>query len=270
MSAKDEIRAMTGAEEIQIFAEELMRVGKIARERRLEIEMPAVILVTEEGLGNTTALRKLATLLKEEKLLRFSGEEDLFEWRMLRGDEEGVTRLLSRMEQAAGFYPYFSGVVGLDLSDFSRLEMLDDALLELIRERRKTTLFCLMITPKQAAAELDSLRERLMNYSRVRVLRLNPDREALNRFVKEELQRQGFTLDETGEQMLNQLTGDRHAGGYRGLRLAVTEIIWSRLMENGEPVVRARDIQRYMEMRQSKKETGGSRRRVIGFGAQDK
>ena len=269
MSVKDEIRAMTGAEEIQAFAEELMRVGQIARERRMDIEMPAVILVTEEGMGNTTALRKLAGLLKEEKLLRFSGEEDLFEWRMLRGDEDGVTRLLSRMEQAAGFYPYFSGVVGLDLSDFSRLEMLDGALLELIRERRKTTLFCLMITPKQAA-ELDCLRERLMNYSRVRVLRINPDREALNRFVKEELQRQGFTLDETGEQMLNQLTGDRYVSGYRGLRLAVNEMIWTRLMENGEPVVTARDIQRYREMRQSQKEAGGSRRRVIGFGAQDK
>jgi len=266
LDAEGKIAVLNGAKEFKQFASELVQVSRAAGRRKLELELPMLIMVTESGRGNTTYLRLLTELIREENLLPLSGEEEVFEWRMLAEDEEAVHRLMIRMEKASGFYPWFSGVIGLDLSDYKEPEDLPRSLFELIREHRKKCLFCLMITEKQASRFLETLEERLSCCTRVKTIRLSATDRELCRYVRNEFHRRGFLLASDVDDAIRTFVAEEGSGGYRGLRLAMDEIVWQKMARNDGQLIDAKDL---TAGRQRTGKTAGSRerKRVIGFGA---
>ena len=266
MDAKGKIEVLNGAQEFKQFASELVRVYRAARHRRLELELPTLVMVTESGRGNTTYLRLLTELLREERLLPFSGEEEVFEWRMLAEDEDAVARLMTRMEKASGFYPYFSGVIGLDLSDYKTMEDLPDSLFELIRESRQTNLFCLMIPEEQAADFLDKLEDKLRTSTRVKTIRLTATNQELCGYVRNELRRRGFLLTKDLDDPIRSFVAAEGGNGYRGLRLAIDEMIWRKMDRNDGLLIDAKDL---TDRPGSPGKTAQQkpRKKVIGFGA---
>ena len=269
MTARGEIEALTGAEEYKHFAEELIRVSRTARQRHLTLELPTLVMVTGSGQGNTTYLHLLAGLMREEHILPFSGEEEVFEWRMLMKDGEAVHRLMLRMEQAAGFYPYFSGVIGLELADLEDPEQPDDQLFELIRDNQRRTLFCLRITGKQEKTCLPGLVERLRPYTQVRTLRLMSGREDLCLFVRNEFRQKGFILADGTEEPIRKLVEAAGKEGYRSLRLAVNGIVWKKLNDSNSIQIRPEEILAYHDSLR-KTDPENRPRKTIGFGAHDK
>ncbi len=268
MDAKGKIELLDGAKEFKQFAEELVRVYRTARSKHLELDLPMMIMVTESGLGNTTYLRLLAELMKEERLLPFSGEEEVFEWRMLAEDDDAVPRLMIRMERAAGFYPYFSGVIGLDLSDYEDLKDLPDSLFELIRESRKKNLFCLMITEKQAGKHLDTLEEKLREYTRVKTIRLTVDQKELCGYVRNEFRRKGFLIAKDMDEAIDGFVQAEGENGYRGLRLAIDEVIWRKMYRSDGILIEAADFDFCLHRTEAQKQQK-DRKRMIGFGARE-
>ncbi len=266
MDAKGKIEALNGAQEFKQYASELVRVCRAARRRHLELELPVLIMVTESGLGNTTYLRLLSELVREEHMLPVSGEEEVFEWRILTDDEDPVARLMTRMEQAAGFYPYFSGVIGLDLSDCKEFEDLPDSLPELIRETGKKILFCLMITEKQASGFLARLEDRLRIHVRVKTIRLAAADGELDCYVRNEFRRRGFLLGRDMDEPIRNFVSAEGENGYRGLRLAIDEVIWKKMDRGDGLLIEAADL---AAGRTGTRGQGHpkDRRRTIGFGA---
>ena len=266
MDAKGKIEVLNGAQEYKQFASELVRVCHTARRRHLEIELPTLVMVTESGRGNTTYLRLLTELIKEENLLSFSGEEEIFEWRMLAEDEDAVARLMIRMEKASGFYPYFSGVVGLDLSDYKTPEEMPESLFELIRESRRTNLFCLMVSEKQASDFPELLEGKLRIYTRVKTIRLTATDQELCSYVRNELRRRGFLLANDLDEPIRSFVTAEGGNGYRGLHLAIDEMIWRKMDRNDGLLIDAKDLA-VSPSRPAKASQQKARKKVIGFGA---
>ena len=268
MDAKTKIEVLNGAKEFKQFASELVRVSRAARRRKLKLELPMLIMVTGSGQGNTTYLRLLAELIREECLLPLSGEEEVFEWRMLAEDEEAVHRLMIRMEKAAGFYPWFSGVIGLDLSDYRDPEDMPHTLFELIRENRQRCLFSLMITEKQASRFLGVLEEKMSRCTRVKTIRLTTTDRELCEYVRNEFLRKGFMLASDLDEAIRDFVAEKGGEGYRGLRLAMDEILWQKMDRNDGLLIDAKDL---AAGRRRTREDGARKdqKRVIGFGAHD-
>ena len=267
MQARKEIEALTGAEEYKRFADELVRVSRTARQRHLEMELPTLVTVTGSGQGNTTCLRLLAALMKEERILPFSGEEEAFEWRMLVNDGDAVARLLVRMEQAAGFYPYFSGVIGLDLDGLEKPEQLDGQLFELIRDNQRRALFCLRISEAQEKC-LPGLLERLRPYTQAIPLRLAAGKEEMCQFVRGEFRRKGFILADGTDEPILKLVEAAGKEAFRSLRTAVSGILWRKLNGSGGILIRPEDILVYHDSLKSAAPES-RKQRSIGFGAHD-
>ncbi len=265
MDTKGKIRTLNGAQEYKQFADELVRVYQSAGKRHLELELPTLIMRTGSGQGNTTYLRLLADLMKEEHLLSFSGEEDVFEWRMLAEDEEAVHRLMLRMERAAGFYPYFSGIIGLDLSAYKDPDDLPESLFELIRESRNRVMYCLMIPEEIQANRQEALESKLRQYVRVKTIRLSASEREKSQFIQREFLRRGFLLGSNLEEPIRKLVESTGDTGYRGLRLAVDEVIWRKMARNDGLLIEGADLE--LCLQQGGKEKAGSRKRIIGFGA---
>ena len=268
MDAKTKIAVLNGAKEFKQFTSELVRVSRAAGRRKLELEMPMLIMVTESGRGNTTYLRLLTELIREERLLPLSGEEEVFEWRMLSEDEEAVHRLMIRMEKAAGFYPWFSGVIGLDLSDYAEPEDLPRSLFELIRENRKRCLFSLMITEKQAARFLEGLEEKMSRCTRVKTIRLTATDRDLCGYVRNEFMRKGFMLAPDLDDAIRSFVAEEGGSGYRGLRLAMDEILWQKMDRNDGMLSDAKDLESGRH-RTGKAGAKKEQKRMIGFGAHE-
>ncbi len=267
MNARMKIEELKGAREYKQLVEELIRVFRVARTQHLEMDMPALVMVTASGMGNTTYLQLLAEMLKDEHLLPFSGEEEVFEWRMLADDENALARLIQRMETAAGFYPYFSGVAGIDLSDYHRAENIDSGLFELIRENRRKVLFCLMITDKQAKSFLPELEEKMRNCAQYKTVHLEAEMEDLCQYIREEFRENGYLLADNLDEPIRKLAETVGKGGYRSLRMAVHDIIWKKLNENSGIQIRADDLDLYRESRKARQDSARSRKRTIGFGS---
>ena len=266
MDIKGKIKVLSGMQEFKQFTEELVRVYHAARQKHMELEMPSLVLVTGSGRGNTTCLRLLTELIREEHLLALSGEEEVFEWQMLAEDKEAVLRLMIRMEQASGFYPYFSGVIGLDLSDYRNFEELPPNLFELIRENRQKCLFCLMITEKQASRFLKDLEEKLRTSTRVKTIRLTATEEEMSDHVRNEFLRRGFLLADGLEEAIQTFVKAEGGSGYRGLHLAIDEVIWQKMNRNDGLLIDAKDLTG--DPREAGKWAGQKeRKRMIGFGA---
>lgn len=269
MTTFQRIEMLNGAQEYKKFTEELVRVSEAAKRRHLNLDMPTLILVTKSGLGNTTYLRLLTELIKEERLLPFSGEEDVFEWRLLETDEDPISRLVSRMNEAAGFYPYFSGVIGLELSDYHDFQDLPENLFDLIRENRKKTLFCLMITEKQALSFMGRLERSMRNYTQVRIIRLTATQNELCSYVREEFRRRGFIIRQELDDEISSFVETMGKGGYRSLNLAIDEVIWSKLNHNESSIIEAADLKLFLISTEDKIRTASVKQRLIGFGAHE-
>ena len=268
MSADQEIEGLNGATEYKQFCKEFIRVNRTAKKHRFALNFPALIMVTGSGQGNTTYLNLLAKLMKEEHMLYFSGEEDVFEWRMMDTDEEAISKLLRRMEQAAGFYPYFSGVIGLDLSKLENWNQPDHQLFELIRDHRQKVLFCLQISKNQADSRMAEFEEELRAYVQVKTVNLISSQHEFCQYIREEIKRQGFRLAEGTEEAVRTLAAAVGKGGYRSIQLAVDEIIWKKLSSNNGFVIEAEDLMSYQVVLHRKRENKKAQR-LIGFGAQD-
>jgi len=265
MSARAEIEKLAGAEEYKSFVTDLIRVNRIARQHKIHLDLPVLITVTGKGQGNTTCLRLLANLLKEEKILQFSGEEEVFEWRFLQADKDAVMRLICRMEQAAGFYPYYSGVIGLELQDLNRFDQLDKRLFDLIHENRFRVLFCLQISEKQEKTFLEDLQETLNEFAHVKTLHLIPKEKDLYQFVRDEFRRKGFYLGNGLSESIPGFVETAGTNGYRSLGHAVNEVIWEKLRKNTGDIIRPIDLQAYRETVRSRS-SGKKAQKMIGFG----
>lgn len=268
MNARMKVAALAGAEEYKNFVENFIRVNRAAGKYHLNLDMPVLIAVTGNGQGNTTYLRLLADVMKEEKILSFSGEEEVFEWRMLFSDREAVQRLVSRMKQAAGFYPYFSGVIGLDLQDLNRFEQLDKGLFELIHQNQNRVLFCLQISEKQGKSFVEDLKEAMSSYAHVETLCLIAKEKDFCQFVRDEFRERGFYLGSGTGEFIPEFVEAAGKSGYRSLSSAINEVIWEKLSANSENIIRPGDLLSYRQKRKTRP-AGGRTQKTIGFGAHE-
>ena len=265
------IEASSESQEFITFARQLARAGRSARLRHAAPILPTPLLVTGSGMGNTTVLRMLTELLKEEKMLVFSGEEEMFEWRLAPEEDGAVDGLLDRMEEAAGFYPVFSGVIGLDMTAAEKFDATDVRLLSLIRENCGHILFVPMVSRDISPQQVKRLEEQLAEHVQVCTVHLSLDRDAARSFLREEFHRQGFLLSAEAEELLEQVAAIPEKTDYRGLQLAVTEIIWRKAMEKEQKMITGPEIQAWLEerVRDSGKSGSTTGKRMIGFGSQE-
>ena len=268
MNARLKIENLAGAEEYKEFTSNLIRVNRMASQHKISLDLPVLITVTGPGQGNTTYMRLLADLLIEEKILSFSGEEEVFEWRFLFSDKEAVQRLIYRMEKAAGFYPYFSGVIGLELQDLDRFDYLDKRLFELIHENQHRVLFCLQISEKQEKSCLQELQEALSVYSHVKTLHLVSKDKDLCQYVRDEFRKRGFFLGNGLNDSIPGFVEAARKNGYRSLNLAIDEVIWEKMSENSGNIIRPYDLHLYRD-HQKARNAGKWTQKTIGFGAHE-
>ena len=123
VTAFEEIMNLRGYEEFKALAERLRTLGENRRHLTdASIRVPNFLFAEAPGAGVTTQIKLLTRLIAEQKLLCFMGERHSFEWALdHEAFEEGGSfdRLLMEVDAAAGFYSYFSGVVGIELDGWA-------------------------------------------------------------------------------------------------------------------------------------------------------
>ncbi len=271
------IQSLCGMEELKGFADKLLLTAENARRIGMRYPtLPNLILEADHGFGITRCVHLVAILLKEQKLMRFSGEEECFEL-CINNIEKDFDGLLRRVNLAAGFYAEFNGVIGLDLSGiFRRNEQLPDIsrLMEFIDDQQGRIMF-LCVIPLRTPAELSrQFKRQFISRTPLVTLRLPfPTGKQVLPFTTGILEERGFTLSPEAEAVLlsaiERLLRDKDFEGFQTLTNLTDEIIW-RLLSGGSlqtPYVTEEALQflREDEFYLTSAVLAGGRTRRIGF-----
>ena len=144
----ERIRNLPGMEEFKSFCTRLQIAARNKAFHHLgPIPLPNLVFAAAPGSGVTMHIRLLTGLLKDLQLMNFVGEEECFEW-ALGNENEDFDKFLRRVRQAGGFYGYFHGVIGLDISRMlknkSRIPSMD-RIREYMEARQGRILFILRL-----------------------------------------------------------------------------------------------------------------------------
>ena len=236
-----ELQALCGATELKTFAGRLMTAKRNAILRNMNYPpIPNIMLHTCPGAGITTMIQLLAGMLREHRLMRFSGEEACFEISISDMDED-MPLLLKRVNTAAGFYGEFRGVIGLDLSrvlDGNHFSA-DDArrMLDYIELKQGKILFVYIVPSDAPKAAVEALERALVNRAPLENINVPfPETGEIVAFIEDRFAKLDMSLDEGCAQRLqeavNKLRSSSSFMGYRSLNNLIDELTWRYLSDD--------------------------------------
>lgn len=236
------IQALWGMEEFKAFADKLVLTAEnAARQRILYPPLPNLIFAINPGVGVTKHLHLLTGLLKGQKLMRFSGEQDFFEM-TFRDPEADFERVLNSIKIAAGFYGSFRGVVGLDFSwlfrdkqPFKGLEKLK----EFIDYQYGRILFVFIIPLDAEQRMVDDFIYQFTSYSPIELIHMPfPETKDVMAFIHARLSERNFKTTPDADKLLTRAVDDlRTDGSFEGfqtLNNLIDAIVWNKLSRRSE------------------------------------
>lgn len=233
-----QIQALYGMEEYKRFCEKLVQTAKNVRSLKIRnIPLPNLIFAADPGCGVTLHIRLLTELMRELKLMQFTGEEECFEWE-LADDQEGLKRLFLRMRHAAGFYGRFQGIIGLDIG-----KILKDAdsvpplrhLMEFLESQSGSVMFVFII-PYHTAPDLQrQLVGCFANHTPVELIHMPFPWDEAQYYITDQLFSRGFVVSEGAQKTLKTavktLSKSNEFEGYETLRTLTEEIVWRKVSQ---------------------------------------
>ncbi len=243
-----EIKDFFGAEELKSFADKLVITAENAKARSSKYPLlPNLIFSCAPGCGVSSFIRKLASLIRDLKLMRFSGEEECFELiisdtekaakKVLLDEDRNIKNLLNRITTAAGFYSDFRGLIGLDMTslfkedmDFSKISQLMDFVD--IHQGKILFVFIVPIDPPSDA--LSDFLHQFSNRTPVEYLRLPfPETVEILEFIRLRLSRSNMSLTDEAALYLTgiveELRKDNQFKGYQTMKTLIEELVWHKL-----------------------------------------
>ena len=238
LNALSAIESLTGMEEFKSFCGRLSQTAANARKLRLEsIPLPNLIFAAEPGSGTTMHIRLLSELFREQKLMRFMGEEAYFEW-LLTDEQESINKLILRTKRAAGFYGEFRGVIGLDIGALlaEREEVPPLArLMEYVASQKGKILFVFTIPLKTAPEMQKQLVGRFASYTPVELIHMPFPMEEAQYYVTDQLFSQGFDVSAAAQSILKQAVRKTSESpnfeGYQTLQNLADVIVWRKISQ---------------------------------------
>ena len=235
----DEIHALCGMEDFKALAERLSLSGQNARSSGIAYPpLPNLILLSASGSGITTAIRLLTGLLREEKLLRFVGEEEYFEILWQEGGD-AFDALLARIRAAGGFYGQFRGVIGINVDEPAKLlenQAVLHRLMEYVDLQQGRILFAFVLPLETPADQVTALQRQFMSRTPLETVRIPfPETEAITAFIQKKLSLRGMSLSEAGldamNAAINTFRKDKHFEGFQSLNNLIDELVWLKLSQ---------------------------------------
>lgn len=232
----ERIRNLPGMEEFKSFC---TRLQIAARNKALHhlgpIPLPNLVFAAAPGSGVTMHIRLLTGLLKELQLLNFVGEEECFEW-ALGNENEDFDKFLRRVRQAGGFYGYFHGVIGLDISRMlknkSRIPSMD-RIREYMEARQGRILFILIVPDTLSEPLLQQLMARFASITPAELIHMPFPYDEVQHYVAQQLRRRGFTVTEEADALLSDslshFVRSPQFEGYQTLINLTEEILWRKI-----------------------------------------
>lgn len=244
VSALEEIEALRGMDEFKALARKL---NVIARNARLlpssgVVKLPAFLFAAAPGVGITTALRLLSRQLSQLDLFRFVGDVKFFEW-VLDADafRQGGSfeKLLRKVDEAAGFYGDFRGVVCVDISAWEK-EMASPGfrrLLEFADDMYGKQLFVFLV-PMMSDERLAPVQAALSAQLPLETVRMPyPEPRVFLDHLREALEKRGFSLaDGANDILCDTLERAYKADGFDGFQTIsnlMDEIILQKCSDEG-------------------------------------
>lgn len=197
--------------------------------------LPNLIFAAAPGCGITLHIRLLAELLKALKLLRFTGEEEYFEW-ALSNEEKAFGRFLLRVKKAGGFYGQFHGVIGLDISDMLQEgeplpEM--ERLMEYVDARQGKIVFVFIVPDTASERTISQLLGWFASSTPAELVRMPFPKEEAQHYVSQHLERSGYAVTAEASELLREavlkLCGNEAFEGYQTLINLADEIVWRKI-----------------------------------------
>lgn len=273
-----EIDVLPGMAEFKSLCHRVQLAADNVRGKPLgRIPLPNLIFAAAPGCGTTLHIRLLTELLKALKLLPFTGEEECFEWVLMK-DEKSFDRFLLRVKAAGGFYGQFRGVIGLDVSalmngadQFGVMERL----MEYVEARQGKILFVFIIPEDTPDRTLRQLMGRFASISPVELIHMPFPAEEARQYLAGRLEARGYTITPEASALLEdavrKLSATDEFEGYQTL-LSLTEvIIWHKVSRQAmaDAAITAEDLAFIFaeDGYYSQFNAYSQRRRVVGFGS---
>lgn len=272
-----EIETLPGMDEFKALCRRFQLAADNARRNALgRIPLPNLIFAAAPGCGATLHIRLLTELLKELRLLPFTGEEECFEW-TIPEDKKAFDRFLLRVKTAGGFYGQFRGVIGLDVSalmDSSDEFGIMERLMEYVDARQGKILFVFIIPDDTPERLLRQLVGRFASISPVELIRMPFPAEEAKQYLAGQLKARGYQITTEAssllEEAVHKLSTTDEFEGYQTLLSLTEEIIWHKVSRKAmtDAAITAEDLAFIFaeDGYYSQFSAYSHRRRVAGFG----
>lgn len=232
----ERIRNLPGMEEFKSFCTRLQAAAQNKALYRLgPIPLPNLVFAAAPGSGVTMHIRLLTGLLKELQLLDFVGEEECFEW-ALGNENEDFDKFLRRVRQAGGFYGYFHGVIGLDISRMLKNKNhipSMNRIREYMEARQGRILFALIVPDTLSEPLQQQLMARFASITPAELIHMPFPYDEAQHYVAQQLRRRGFTVTEEADALLSDslshFVRSPQFEGYQTLINLTEEILWRKI-----------------------------------------
>lgn len=232
----DAIMESPGLDEIKDVIRKWDRVAQnlLQHEGAEPLVLPDMLWITYPGAGKTTLLRMISDYLDAASLMDFYGDVRFFEFRLeycLPTQPLGeLARLMSDIDQAAGFRNQYRGLLAMDISAW-REHFTEPYFLRIMEfVSSLDDHICFIYVLEDADAIEAKQAERILRaYRRVRRVAIPyPTLETFCAFGKRRLAAYGIEIDETAERLLcdsvTELLGSSHFDGYKTINRLCQDI----------------------------------------------
>lgn len=239
--ALDAIQRLVGAEEFKALAQELCTVAPRITQAKLQrtFSFQHYLFAISDGCGLTTALERLADLVEELGLLRFSGKRRIMEISLdpTGGDEEEA---LQKARDFLRSRNRFKGLICLDIGYWipKVQEPKFQRMLRAIDEAEEGSLYVFRV-PYMKAETLENLRQSLSDAVYTRLVTFPPfSAQEYREYTERQLASCRFVLEEEAWPVFEtRLTEEKSNARFYGLDTAdklVNEMMYRKLLRNAE------------------------------------